>query len=94
MLISKEKLNLNSIEGNRVELEINHNGIDRLKRNIEDENEYVVVYVYFGNNLNVEKIMFAIQSTEIARCDEIIVNISENEKEEIISFAKQELIKE
>ncbi len=93
MLISKEKLNLNSIEGNRVEIEINHNGIDRLKRNIEDENEYVVVYVYFDNDLNVEKIMFAVQSTEIAMCDEMIVNISENEKEEIISFAKQELNK-
>ncbi|MDU3410050.1 hypothetical protein [Clostridium sp.] len=94
MLINRENLKLNSIEGNRVELEVDYKGIDRLERNIEDKNEYSVAYVYFDNNLNAEKIMFAIQSMKIAMCDEIIVTLEENEKEEIINFAKQELIKE
>lgn len=90
--INKNLLTLNSIEGNKVEIEINYKGINKLERNIQDNDEYISVYVCFDNDLSLETMLFCVQSVEIALCDEIKVDLSEDEEKAILNFAKEILI--
>lgn len=76
-----------------VEFEINHRGIEKLERNIHDENEYVMCFVHFdAGTENLDGIYMSVWNEEASIDDTIDTSIlDEDEKTIIIEYALNEL---
>lgn len=76
-----------------VEFEIDHNGIEKLERNINDETEYVMCFVHLeAGTENLDGIYMSIWNEDADIDEPIDTNIlTEEEKKIIIDYALKEL---
>ena len=76
-----------------IEFEIDHRGIEKLERNIHDENEYVMCFVHFdAGTENIDGIYMSVWNEEAIIDNAIDTSIlDEDEKTVIIEYALNEL---
>ena len=78
-----------------MEFEINHRGIEKLERNIENETEYIMCFVHFESGTeNVDGIFLSVWNEDADMDEPISADIlNEEEKQVVISYALEELKK-
>lgn len=76
-----------------VEFEISHKGIEKLERNIHNENEFIMCFVHFeAGTENVDCICMSVWDEDSTTDDNIDINIlTDEEKTILIEYALEEL---
>lgn len=76
-----------------VEFEINHKGIEKLERNINDDTEYIMCFVHFNADTEeLDGIYMSVWNEEDSIDDSINTDIlNEEEKKVIVEYALKEL---
>ena len=75
-----------------VEFEINHKGIEKLERNIESNNEFIMCFVHFKAGTNICKgIYFSVWNMENSSDDSIILKLSKEERKVLVDYALEKL---
>lgn len=81
-----------SIHVDSVEFEINHKGIEKLERNIESSNEFIMCFVHFKAGTNMCKgIYFSVWNTENSSDDSIVLKLSKEERKVLVGYALEKL---
>ena len=75
-----------------VEFEIDHHGIEKLERNIDNETEFIMCFVHFdAGTENLDGIYFSVWDEYTAQDDGIISILDEDEKKILVEYALEEL---
>lgn len=77
---------------NSVEFEVRHNGIEKLKRNIDCDTEYIMCFVHFNHNTKErEGIYFSVWDFGGLEDSPIMVDLDETETEMLYSYALEKI---
>lgn len=75
-----------------VEFEVNHNGIEKLERNIDCETEYIMCFVHFNHSTKEhEGVYFSVWDFGGLEDSPIMIDLDETETEMLYSYALEKI---